>query len=370
MSKKRNYKVYVHINKINGKRYYGITKQDIEKRWLNGKGYRPYYDKKGYKHGNEHFWNSICKYGWNEGFEHIVIAKGLSEEEAKWLEVELIKEWDTTNQDKGYNITLGGEGTSGVNRKDVYIIELDMTFDSVTECAEYLECDKNNISYVLNGKGRTCKGYHVIYAKDKDNKDLIEEVMSYDKSVYIIELDKEFDSINDCAEYISGNASQISSVLAGRRKTCKGYHLIWAKDNKELINEIMKSDKAVYIIELDKEFKSINDCAEFLECSYCSVYNVLGKGKTVKGYHVILAKDRDNKELINEVMKVEEKKHKKHNKDNVYIIELDMIFNNTRECAEFLECSQGSVSNILAGRCKTCKGYHIIYAKDRDKLAS
>ena len=62
---KDNYKVYVHIAP-NGKRYYGITKQKVEKRWQNGKRYS----------NNEHFTNAINKYGWNEGFEHIKTNSG------------------------------------------------------------------------------------------------------------------------------------------------------------------------------------------------------------------------------------------------------------------------------------------------------
>ena len=97
MSEKINYKVYVHMAP-NGKRYYGITKQEVEKRWNNGKGYKRH----------DHFYRAINKHGW-DNFEHIVIARGLSEEEAKWLEVELIREWDTTNREYGYNITKGGD---------------------------------------------------------------------------------------------------------------------------------------------------------------------------------------------------------------------------------------------------------------------
>ena len=94
-----NYIVYMHVSPSD-KRYIGITGQKLNERWKNGNGY---------KH-NRHFWNAINKYGW-DNFEHIIIAKGLTKEEAEWLEIELIREWDTTNnKDKGYNISLGGSG--------------------------------------------------------------------------------------------------------------------------------------------------------------------------------------------------------------------------------------------------------------------
>ena len=191
-----NYKVYIHINKTNGKRYYGITKQEPKKRWQNGKKYG----------NNDHFTNAINYYGW-DNFDHIVIARGLTEEEAKWLEIELIREFDTTNRDKGYNITKGGEGTNGYKHteetrknigkihkgktlseetrkklsetmkgknnpsaKRIYCVELDMYFDTVTEASEYVGCHRSNISSVLIGNRKTCKCYHWLYAEDRNNK--------------------------------------------------------------------------------------------------------------------------------------------------------------------------------------------------------
>ena len=54
------YTVYCHINKTNGKKYVGITKRPVEKRWLNGRGYN----------GNSIFRKAINKYGWdNWGLE-------------------------------------------------------------------------------------------------------------------------------------------------------------------------------------------------------------------------------------------------------------------------------------------------------------
>ena len=97
----KQYTIYMHISP-NNKRYIGITCQKSERRWSNGKGYK----------SNKYFYKAINKYGW-DNFQHIIIARGLDEETAKWLEIELIKKWDTTNPNKGYNITKGGESANG-----------------------------------------------------------------------------------------------------------------------------------------------------------------------------------------------------------------------------------------------------------------
>ena len=95
---KKLYSVYIHTSP-SGKKYIGITSmKPPEKRWLNGHGYSH----------NTHFSNAIKKYGWNN-FKHEIILENLSEEEAIKMERQLIAEYNTMNQDYGYNKTSGGE---------------------------------------------------------------------------------------------------------------------------------------------------------------------------------------------------------------------------------------------------------------------
>lgn len=90
------YYVYLHLNKQNGKKYYGITSEEKpEIRW-----------KKGYSH-NKHFSSAINKYGW-DGFFHIIIEKNLSKKEAEEIEQKLILKDKTNNPLYGYNLTSGG----------------------------------------------------------------------------------------------------------------------------------------------------------------------------------------------------------------------------------------------------------------------
>lgn len=94
-----SYTVYVHINKVNGKKYVGITKQPVKNRWNRGNGYK----------NNEYFFRAIKKYGWENGFEHHIVASGLTAKEAEKKEQELISKYNSHNSQNGYNITTGGE---------------------------------------------------------------------------------------------------------------------------------------------------------------------------------------------------------------------------------------------------------------------
>ena len=97
------WKVYVHTNLVNGKKYVGITSRDDPNiRWQYGRGYTPH----------TYFGSAIKKYGW-DGFSHEVITDGLSETEAKEMESKLISEWKTQDRSYGYNMTSGGDGTRG-----------------------------------------------------------------------------------------------------------------------------------------------------------------------------------------------------------------------------------------------------------------
>lgn len=100
---KNNYTVYVHISPSN-KYYVGITSQTINKRWHNGKAYKP----------NKHFYYAIEKYGW-ENFQHEIIAGHLTKEEACNFEIALIKALKSNQREFGYNKSSGGEGSSGVS---------------------------------------------------------------------------------------------------------------------------------------------------------------------------------------------------------------------------------------------------------------
>lgn len=101
----RNWCVYMHTNKINGKVYIGITSRQPEKRWgSNGSEYGA---------DQPAFCAAIKKYGW-DNFEHDVLFRNISKQDACKKEVELIAKYKSNctkyhNPSYGYNMSDGGE---------------------------------------------------------------------------------------------------------------------------------------------------------------------------------------------------------------------------------------------------------------------
>lgn len=107
-----NYKVYLHIFP-NNKKYVGITKQEVNKRWSNGKHYK-----------NQMVGNAIKKYGW-DNIEHKIVATNLNKQDACKLEQELIKKYKSNQKEYGYNLSIGGDvgkASTYMNQEAIYFI--------------------------------------------------------------------------------------------------------------------------------------------------------------------------------------------------------------------------------------------------------
>ncbi len=194
------WKVYVHINKTNGKRYVGITSQKVEYRWNYGDGYK----------NNPHFRAAILKYGW-DGFNHIVLFDNLSEEEAKSKEKELISQWRTQDRQYGYNVTAGGDGLCGYVPSE----ELRKRWSEIRTGTKRSDETKRRMSQStaltrpdVMKKSAEAK-YKAVSAFTSDNK-----------------LVGTYESIVEATEQLSLSASSrrhISDCCNGKRKSCGGY---------------------------------------------------------------------------------------------------------------------------------------------------
>jgi len=93
--------IYVARNKVNDKVYIGKTKKTLIKRIKEHKS----------KHitGRSYFHKALRHYGFNS-FEWSVLKECLSLIEMNDCEKKFIRDFDSRNHDKGYNISEGGDG--------------------------------------------------------------------------------------------------------------------------------------------------------------------------------------------------------------------------------------------------------------------
>lgn len=205
--------VYMHENKINHKKYIGITCQKPFQRWRGGKGY---------KIGA--FKNAIDKYGW-DNFNHVVLYEHLTKEEACLKEQELIKQYNTMDNNYGYNLCEGGNLTLGYHHtKDSKL--------KMSESKKGMYNGKNNPMYGKSGILAPMYGKHLTEEhkrkiseakKGKANyhtKTLYKKVDQYDLNGNFI---KTWESISSIEKELNIKGTHISRVCRGKRKTTGGY---------------------------------------------------------------------------------------------------------------------------------------------------
>ena len=199
----KNYSVYEHICP-NGKRYIGITGRNPKIRWgKNGIGYKAH---------NKHFFNAICKYGW-DNITHTIIVDGISKECACQLEQELIAKYKTNNRRYGYNKSIGGElPSTGVKR--VVSIE---TRIKISNSQKGRKRSKESIEKSVNGR----KGYK--------HNDITKRKIADATKIPILQFSLndeficEYESILSASQNTNVAKQNICKCCKGNRQTAGGY---------------------------------------------------------------------------------------------------------------------------------------------------
>ena len=107
------YTIYCHIHIESGRRYIGLTKMSMMKRWNS----HVYNATSSCRKGWSHFANAIRKYG-KDAFKHEVLEVCYSLEEANEAEKKWISHFDTRNPERGFNLAPGGIYKPNQKRKN------------------------------------------------------------------------------------------------------------------------------------------------------------------------------------------------------------------------------------------------------------
>lgn len=211
------YCVYCHTNKINNKKYVGITSEKPEKRWKNGLGY---------KH-NDYFFNAILKYGWEE-FSHEILYTDLSKHDAEQIEIRLIDKWNLTNREKGYNIEGGGNLGKKVSDETKKKISEAAKRQMTPQAREYLrQCTLRQLAT----KGHPTKGHKC--SEEKRNKIKqshsfhSKEIEQWDFDGNLINI---FSSLHELERQTGFFRCAITNYLNGKSNYCYGF--VWKRRDK------------------------------------------------------------------------------------------------------------------------------------------
>ena len=281
--------IYKITNDVNDKIYIGQTSRDIDTRFD---------EHCAETRGHSKLHNAIQKYGWThfqiEEIEQVPLNQ-LDEREIYWINF-----FDSTNDEKGYNISLGGNGNfASRDYHQILVVENNITFDSKEQFARLvsqttswsLRYLKTVISKVIDTDGDFL-GYHfktcalpIEQISDENIQvDWIKtlNIQHQGTKVYCEELQQEFETIGQAAKYCKENSlsnsqgdfaihtitSAISKYIKNPSEegipSIQNYHFYKVPGStKNNGSEEPFQKKKVFCPEINKVFNSQTECAEY-----------------------------------------------------------------------------------------------------------
>lgn len=260
----KTYIIYRAFNKQTNKNYIGRTSSTLNNRisWH-------YSNASKRLHKNNLFFDALLEYE-KEDWVWEVLDSTASREESYRLEAEYIQKYDSVKNgyntkgsdlipwNKGkkmsdeYRANLMGEknpmfgkthseeyrkwrsehmskvqlGKNNHMARKVYCIELKKTWDTVKDAAEELGINKDSISNNCRGVTKSAGGYRFKYVDGKGSIKIESKLTGSNnpkaRRVACPELNKQWNTIKECAEEIGITPQAISKVCQGKGKTVKG----------------------------------------------------------------------------------------------------------------------------------------------------
>ena len=277
-----NYTVYMHINKMDNKKYIGITRQHVEARWQNGYGYK----------GCTHFYRAIKKYGW-DNFEHKILYKNIDYDMACYLEMVLIKKYNSNNSKYGYNIEGGGSVNKEVSKESIDKMKKNLT-------GKYRGTNSKLFGTKLSEetKAKMSKAHRGKYSKENNNmfgkhhsketRKIISKKLKgkytgdnswFSIKVICITTGMIFNSLTDASNYYNTYQSGISECCKNKRTSSgtlsDGTKLQWeyyqenkVYNKKEYINHHCKP---VLCKSTGEIFSSIKDASQYYNIKHSGI---------------------------------------------------------------------------------------------------
>ena len=221
--------VYIHTFP-NNKCYVGITSKKPELRWgHNGNNYCR----------QTYLFNAIQKYGW-DNIKHEVVAKNMTEIDAKNLEMKLIKQLNCKHTN-GYNLTDGGNGVKGFGcfgeNNGMYGKEhSEETKQKISLSRRNKLVGEENPFFGKHHTEETKKKISDAHKGRKLSNESIQKIIdSNNKKVYQIDINtgkiiNVYNSIKEAAEELKLDRGSISKCCNGKRKSVGGFKWMFVKD--------------------------------------------------------------------------------------------------------------------------------------------